>query len=75
MSEAYWHGYERGYQDGIDHGRRQLEAEWVALHAEAVTVSRMVAETPSFADLSERRGEFRRAQRQRQILAERGVSA
>ena len=65
--------YEAGYTTGIAAGREQLEQEWTDQHAYAALIARQVAEHGPYADLAERRGHHLRAERQREILAERGL--
>jgi len=69
---AYW---ESGFVAGISAGRQQVEAElvaeWSALRAEVMP--RLRAAVP-FADLAEMRDQPERADHQRKILAERGVT-
>jgi hypothetical protein len=67
--------YEAGYQHGIEHGRQQLEDEWRGAMEVSASVARFVAQNGSYADLCERRGETERAERQRRIVRERGISA
>ncbi|MCR6491708.1 hypothetical protein [Cellulomonas sp. P24] len=59
---------------GIAMGRQQVEDEWHTVRADGGRVARMLAASPSYAELCERRGEPERAERQRRILAERGVT-
>ncbi len=67
--------YELGVEHGISIGREQAEDEWRARQAVSAAVARHIAEAGSLVDLCERRGERDRAERQRSILRERGVSA
>lgn len=66
--------YESGLKHGYAAGYDDCEAEVNAQQAHAASLSRMVAMRPSYADLCERRGEHERAERQRAILRERGIS-
>lgn len=66
--------YEAGVVAGIAEGRRQVEAEVAAQWRHAYESSQMIARTPSYVELAERRGEPERADRQRQILQERGIT-
>jgi hypothetical protein len=72
---AYLDAYEVGYMEGIEAGRRQVEAElaaeWAALRAEVMP--RLLSGAP-YADLAERRGQAERALTQRRLLRERGVA-
>lgn len=52
----------------------EYERTMRARQAYAAELSRMLARQPSFADLCERRGEPERAERQRAILRQRGIS-
>lgn len=67
--------YEAGLTHGMALGRQQLEdelaAEWAALRA----VVMPVALREPFDELAERRGQRDRAERQRQTLRDRGVTA
>ena len=65
--------FEDGYVAGIAAGRAQLEQEWTDQHAYAALVARQVAAHGPYVDLAERRGHHLRAERQREILAERGL--
>lgn len=67
--------YGLGYADGLEAGRRQLEAEWTDLHAAAAAVARRAAAREPFDVLAERRGDRARAERQRELLRARGVVA
>jgi len=71
---AYLRAYEIGYLEGIEAGRRQVEAElaaeWAALRAEVLP---RIRQGVPYADLAERRGQHDRAARQRHLLRERGV--
>lgn len=66
--------YQAGVEHGIALGRQQAEDDWQAIHSRAAAIARQVAESPSYADLAERRGEHDRAERQRAILRERGIA-
>lgn len=66
--------YEAGVRAGITEGRRQVEDEVAAQWRHAYESSQMIARTPSYVELAERRGEVERADRQRQILLERGIT-
>lgn len=72
---AFLEVYEIGFLDGVSAGRRELEAEWRGRMEVSAAIARFIATQPSYAELAERRGQPERAARQRQILAERGVSA
>ena len=66
--------YESGVLHGIEIGRRQVVAEWHAVRADGGRVARLLAASPSYAELCERRGQPDRAAAQRRILAERGIA-
>ena len=65
-----------GYARGLEDGRRQAEADMAATWAEtARRVQALAKDTAAPYDaLAERRGEHDRAERQREILRERGVA-
>jgi hypothetical protein len=67
--------YELGLVHGTERGRRQLEDEWRGAYEVSAEVARFIAQHGSYAELCERRGEPERAERQRQIVRERGISA
>lgn len=67
--------YSSGFAAGLAEGRREAEVEATARWAGMRAHVRMIAATPSYADLAERRGEPDRADRQRAILRERGIVA
>lgn len=79
-AEATGHrrGYIEGHKDGYAAGHEaarlehaEAEREWFgALNHEVV---RRTVNTPPYAELAERRGEPERAERQRELLAARGV--
>ena len=73
-NEAAW--YASGLDAGIELGRRQAEAELDAVwNATARRVQALgKPESVPYDQIAERRGEHRRAERQRQILRERGVA-
>ncbi len=66
--------YESGVMRGIEMGRQQVVDEWHAVRADGGRVARMIAASTPYAELCEQRGEPERAARQRQILADRGVT-
>ena len=63
--------YLRGWTDHARAVRAADEAAWAGVRE----VVARAASAPSYAELAETRGEPDRADRQRQLLAERGVSA
>lgn len=65
---------ESAFGAGVAEGRRQERAEVAATWANAYANSQMIARTPRYADLAEKRNEPERAERQRQILRERGIA-
>jgi len=72
-------GYRDGFADGDAHGHaramEEVEAAESAWRDQIVrSASRLVTSRTPFAELSERRGEPERAERQRRLLAERGVT-
>lgn len=71
-AEMAW--FEAGLVEGIEIGRRQLEDEWRGTMQAGAEVARRVASAGPYAALCDRRGEPERAERQRHILAERGVA-
>lgn len=74
-ARALWlSAYEVGYGQGIDAGRRQLEAEWRGSMEVSAAIARQVAASVPFDELAERRGQPARAERQRDLLRERGVA-
>jgi len=72
IAEAY---YEAGVVAGIEMGRRQVEAEEEARWAWMREHIRSIASTPDYATLADRRGQHQRAQRQRDLLQQRGIVA
>ena len=66
--------YESGIVYGISLGRQQVVDEWRAVRADGGRVARALAAVPSYADRCEMTGDHARAGRQRQILAERGIT-
>lgn len=67
--------YASGYARGLEDGRRQLEDEWRGRHEVSAAVARMIAGATPYADLCEQRGEYGRAEQQRALLRDRGVTA
>lgn len=72
--EHYTLGYEQGYADGIDRGLALAEEQEQERWADMRTFIHHRAQQPSYIDLATRRGEPARAERQREILKERGVA-
>lgn len=66
--------YEAGYVAGYARGREAENESIAALQRHAAATVRAVAKAGPYADLAERRGEPERAERQRAILAERGIA-
>lgn len=67
--------YESGFVSGYVRGRAD-EAEALArLQRTAAAVAGVVAKAGPYAGLADKRGEHERADRQRSILRERGISA
>lgn len=62
------------YAAGIAAGRQQVEDEQRGRGVVSAAIAQMIASTPPYAELAERRGQPERATRQRAILAERGVT-
>lgn len=67
--------YEAGYVAGIADGRAELEREHTDGHALAALIARQAAAHGPYDVLADRRGHHERAERQRTILKERGISA
>lgn len=67
--------YEAGYVAGVAAGRDELEQEWTDQHAVAAAIARQMAQRGPYSELADRRGHSERAERQRMILAERGITA
>lgn len=75
LPTAEWlDGYERGYQDGTDHGRQLEVDEQRGRGAISAAIAAQMSRLGSFADLCEARGELERAARSRQLLADRGIA-
>ena len=66
--------YEFGVLHGIAIGRQQVEDEWRGRQAVSAAIARQIASWGPYDELAERRGDHDRAQTQRRILAERGIS-
>ena len=62
------------YAAGIAAGRQQVEDEQRGRGVVSAAIARMIAGTPPYADLAERRGQGVRAARQRALLVGRGVT-
>lgn len=67
--------YELGAAEGWRRGYDAAEADAQAVHRQAHAVVQQAARSIPYAALCERRGEPHRAQRQRRLLTERGVTA
>jgi hypothetical protein len=63
------------YAAGIEAGRQQVEEEQHGRGVVSAAIAQMIAGTPPYAVLADVRGDHVRAERQRAILSERGVSA
>lgn len=66
-------GHRVGFAAGYAQGRADEAEELAALQRSAVAVTRAVAQAGPYVDLCELRGEPGRAERQRRLLAERGI--
>jgi hypothetical protein len=66
--------YQAGLEDGVRLGRRQVEDEWRGAMTVSAAIARQVAAREPFAVLADRRGQPERAERQRALLRERGVT-
>ena len=66
--------YQAGVEDGVRIGRQQVEDEWRGAMTVSAAIARQVASREPYADLAERRGQHDRAERQRALLRERGVT-
>jgi len=62
------------YAAGIAAGRQQVEDEQRGRGVVSAAIAQMIAGTPPYAELADRRGQPERAERQRAILAERGAT-
>ena len=70
VAMEYWRsGYQYGYAAGV----AAAVAEQAALDRRAAAAVSAATKGPDYATLAERRGEPERAERQRRILAERGI--
>lgn len=67
-------GYVWGFQHGVDRGLEISEDEWRGRMAVSAAIARQIAEAGPYDALADRRGEHDRAQAQRDLLAERGIS-
>lgn len=65
--------YELGCRDGFTRGYEAAEKDAAEIHRRAHAVVQAIAERDPYDVLAERRGEHRRAERQRQLMRERGV--
>lgn len=77
-ARAVWlEAYELGSTEGWQRGYEAAEADLAALQRRAYAVVKNAAHRDSlpFDQMCERRGEHARAERQRQLLTERGVTA
>lgn len=74
LTDDYMAGYEAGWRDRTVVALDDADAAWWDVRTQAGRVARMLASSKPYADLCEQRGEPERAARQRQILADRGVT-
>ena len=74
LSPEWLDGYEAGWRDRTIVALDDADAAWLAVRAEGGRVARMLAASPSYAELCEQRGMPERAAAQRKILADRGVT-
>ena len=65
--------YSSGYAAGIDRGLQIAADEQHGRGAVSAAIARMIASTPSYAELADRRGDHTRAAAQRALLLERGI--
>lgn len=71
---GYREGREHGFAEGLEVLVRGLdEKRRLELTAHHGALAELLASSPSFAELCDMRGDHQRAERQRQILAERGI--
>lgn len=74
-AQAAWLAvYELGVRDGWSRGYAAAEAEFAELHRRAHAVVHEAAGREPYDVLADRRGDHRRAHRQRELLAERGIA-
>ena len=74
LTPDFMAGYECGWSARTIVALDDADAAWWDVRAEGGRVARMLAASPSYAELCEQRGMPERAAAQRRLLADRGVT-